>query len=82
MKNLLKKLAAIVILICVGVPLCIATLAITTVTLWPIDIVLRLLDWTGCGFAEAFEEFIFACYGFGALFIYIPCEILNNSLTK
>lgn len=78
MKNLLKKLAAIAILICIGVPLCIAIVTITTVTLWPIDIVLRLLDWAGYGFAESFEEFIFACYGFGALFIYFPYEILNN----
>jgi len=82
MKNLLKKLLAIAMLMGIGVPLCIAIVVAVTVTLWPIDIILRLLDWTGHGFAEAFEEFIFACYGFGALFIYIPCEILNNSLTK
>ncbi len=78
MKNLLKKLFAIITLICISVPLCIAVLVIATVTLWPIYIVLRLLDWSNKGFAEPFEEFIFACYIFAALLIYDPCENLNN----
>ena len=77
MKKLLKNLFAIAMLVCIGIPLCIAILVIATVTLWPIDIILRLLDWSGYGFAESFEEFIFACYGFGALFLAIPMEMLN-----
>lgn len=78
MKNLLKKLFAIAILMCISVPLSIAILVITTVTLWPIDIILRLLDWADYGFANSFEEFIFACYGLCVMLVYIPCEILNN----
>ena len=80
MKNLLKKLLAIAILACISVPLFTAVLIIVTVTLWPIDIILRVLDWSGYGFAESFEEFIFACYGFGALFLYFPIEMLNDNL--
>ena len=78
MKKLLKNLFAIAMLICISIPLCTAIVVIITVTLWPVDIILRLLDWSGYGFAEAFEEFIFACYGFGVLFVYIPCENLND----
>ncbi len=78
MKKLLKKLLAIVMLMCIGIPFCIVDLVIVTVTLWPIDIVLRVLDWSGYGFADAFEEFIFECYGFGVLFLVVSMEILNS----
>jgi hypothetical protein len=78
MKKLLKKLFTIIMLLCIGAPLCIAILTLVTATLWPIDIVLRLLDWSDYGFAADFEEFILACYGFGAMFVYVPAAVLSE----
>lgn len=94
MGNLLKALKIVTgigVLICIGIPLFLCMAICISITLWPIWFLLRLHDGIIGHYAGGYEhlqhkksetmmEFICLCYGFTALFIYLPISIFDESV--
>lgn len=86
MNNRIGRIFAYSIGLLIGVVLCIAIWIIATI-MWPIFFIALLVNYCirlkykiekRSNFVNTIEEFIFACYGFGIMFILLPFEMFND----